>query len=178
MGLQGSSGLKRKLRRMERKLDEKPQRAVDRTATSIASNMRANVAFNDAIASSELLNGIVYRPHGKTGGSIISTAPHSGYVEFGTGPRHMSNPYTRRYRAPDFSGALVSALIEWAMIKPTLYVDDPQSVGWAVARRISGETERPGGTDPQPFFFPAWEHGKKRVVRSVETAVRSAVRYS
>ena len=183
MPLNGMRSLQRKIERMETKLDRKPQDAIEREAGRITSNMRANVAFNDAIASSELLNGITYRPH-DSGVVIASDAPYSGFVEFGTGPRHVYNPYTRRYSAPDFSGSLVESLRQWAYVKPTLTLasikfNSYESFAWAVARNISGESDDAiPGTDPQPFFFPAWESGKQRLINSVEIAVEGAVKYS
>lgn len=161
---------------MKRDLGRKPQRAVRRSAASTVSAMKRLVVEHDAVASTELFRGIHYESRGsKT--IIESSAPHSGYVEFGTGPKHTLNPYTRRYRKPEFSGALVASLIEWATIKPSLPVENPSAFGWAVARSISGEADGSiGGTEPQPFFVPTWEQKKTIMMDRVRDAVTDSVR--
>lgn len=183
MGLNGNRSLRKKLNRMETKLDRGTSTAVRRGSAAIVSSMKRRVVFNDAVASTELFRGIQHRVGaGGPGVSrriIESTAPYSGFVEFGTGPKHRINPYTNQYRKPRFSGSLVAALTEWAAMKPSLQTDNPGAVGYAVALSISGEAEGSiGGTEPQSFFFPAWDAGKPGLMSKVEGRVEKAVRFS
>lgn len=160
---------------MKTKLDRKPKRAARRSASSISTDMKRRVVQNDAVATTELYRGIGSIPT-LNGVKIVSNAGHSGFVEFGTGPKHVLNPYTRRYSKPNFSDALVGALIEWASVKPSLITDNPVAVGHRAAMAISGRADdHVGGTDPQPFFVPAWKEGKPVLVNRVEDAVEDAV---
>lgn len=173
------SRLRRKLKRIERKLDRKPRRAVKRGAAGTVADMKRNVIENDAVASTELFRGIGYSTEGENRIIIESEAGHSGFVEFGTGPKHIENPYTDHYSKPSFSGRLVAALTRWAAVKPTIPTDDvdPFSIGWAVARSISGEAEGSiGGQEPQPFFIPAWEQNRPAIVAMVDRAVERALK--
>lgn len=173
-------GLQRGIARMQRHLEREPRRSMERGATTLVADMRANVGHHDAIASTELLNGIqmtVRRGQTTDRVQITSLAGHSGFVEFGTGPKHIPNPYTRRYSKPTFSGGLISAIIKWVNVKPTIQAENPGALGWAIARVISGEAEDSvGGTKPQPFFFNAWEQKKPRIVAFVKQSARESTR--
>lgn len=177
MPLKGSRSLRRKLRRMDSNLDDNVDASVERSSAQAASIAKANVIENDAVASTELFRGIGYRSRGNR--TIIhSDAGHSGMVEFGTGPKHIINPYTERYETPDLSAELVSNLVKWAVQKPTLNPQNPNAFGWKVARTISGNTEAPGGTAPQPFFVPAWNETKPLMLSRVERSVSKTVKHS
>lgn len=183
MGAEGFEQAARKLERMGNDIEDNASNAVRRKSNEIAAQMKENIINHDAVATTELFRGItVLTGEGASAGSIFhavieSSAPHSGFVEFGTGAYHRPNSYTRRYTAPDLSGRLVAQLTEWATLKPSLHVADPASFAWAVAHKISGNTEEPGGTKPQPFFVPAWEAHEDRVVRRVGYAVERAASF-
>lgn len=171
------------IERMSDEIEHNATRAAERQAVSIAAEMKENVIAQDAVGSTELFRGIgVLTGAGATPWSsahivIESSAPHSGFVEFGTGPQHRSNRYTRRYGTPDLGGDLVANLVKWAELKPSLHVDNPIGFAWAVGQNISGNNpEVVGGTAPQPFFIPAWEANKKRLKRIVKFAVQRATR--
>lgn len=181
----GIQNMQQKIKRLGRRLEKEPRRSVERGAAAMVADMKAEIVENDAVASTELFRGIVINRgdvlHGD-GSSIrvVSTASHSGFVEFGTGAFHRPNPYTQRYEAPSFSGRLVSALIEWATIKPSVQTENPGALGWAVARVISGEaddTDRPPGTKAQPFFFITWKKHKSRIVARAASGMRRAARW-
>lgn len=155
----------RKLRKMGDEMEEAGGRAAGNASASIVAQMKETVVAQDAVASTELFRGIGYhRVMGHI--RIYSDAPHSGYVEFGTGPRHVFNPYTRKYGTPSFSSRLVGALARWAALKPSVAWIDPMGA----AMKISGNTEEPGGTDPKPFFVPTWESNRSLLVREVRVA--------
>lgn len=177
MGLNGLNSLTSKVQRMERDLDRKPKRTVSRHSARTVSTMKGNVVEQDAVASTGLFRGIHYRRVSPSRFIIESSAGYSGFVEFGTGPKHVENPYTDHYDKPEFSNQLVAALVKWASIKPSLPSIDPTEFGFKVAMSISGRADGSiGGTAPQPFFLPAWKAHKPLMIESVEEDVRDAVR--
>lgn len=173
MPISGLKSLQKKVRSAKRDLQRKPEKTAQRYAALIVAEMKRLVAQNDAYASGHLFRGIHYRNNGR---EIIieSTAPYSGFVEFGTGPKHIANPYTRRYRKPNFTPSLIGAIINWAKIKPTFVTNDPVSSGIAVARSISGEDGSVGGTEPQPFFIPSWQLYRGAMITAIGDDVGDA----
>lgn len=179
MPTRGMKSLVRRVESMKDDLDSKPERAVSNGAARTVATAKENVVAEDAVASTELFRGIQYR---KRGNRVVieSTAPHSGYVEFGTGQHHVLNPWTRRYKAPDFSPQLVGALTEWAVEKDAINraydIRDPVSFATAVGLRISGNVDgEMSGTEAQPFMRPAWNSNKPLLLQEVQKAVRDSV---
>lgn len=177
MGLNGLRSLANQVESMKDDLDDKPQAAVRRNAARTVASAKERVVQEDAVASTELFRGIGYKRRGSR--TIIeSAAPHSGFVEFGTGQQHITNPWTRHYKAPDFSPQLVGVLTEWVVQKPSLrgQIHDPVSFAEKVAWNISGNNpDRPSGSEAQPFFRPAWNRNKALLLEEVRFAVRNSI---
>lgn len=177
MTVRGLRGLQRKLETLRDEATDAPNRAIRRNAQHMTAEMKLRVAQQDAYASGTLFRGIGYRRTPGTDTTVIySRAGHSGYVEFGTGDKHVPNPYTERYSEPTFSPALVGALTQWATVKPTLQVGNTYGFATAVAYTISGRTDEPSGTPPQPFFYPTWTGNKPIMMTDVKAEFARAVR--
>lgn len=179
-GLQGLEGLERRVKKMKRDLQIKTDKAAREGLAHVEHAAKANVVENDSVASTELFRSFKVRHVPRYGSSrwvFENTADHAAFVEFGTGPRHRVNPYTRKFKAPPFTAKLVSEIRQWALVKPSLrgQITDLDVFAWRTARRIAGRSEgRLGGTDPEPFFVPAWQQQGWRVRMKIRQAFEEA----
>ena len=106
-------------------------------------------------------NGIITQADvrdGEAEAEVISTAPYSGYVEFGTGPRGAES---------------VKTLPEGMSLTAADYKDK----GWVlppdVAAKLGYQYTR--GQPAQPFMMPAFLSEKEKVVRVVQKGLLDAV---
>lgn len=180
--MEGTKRVVRKLKRVQKNLETKPDAAIQRELRKVQQRQRQKIVANNSIASQVLINGLDLRLRKVKGGSehaIQSTAPHSGFVEFGTGPRNVADSIDYQYSAPTLTDRLVFRIKAWMIMKGVApQTGSMDSSAFLIARRISttpyeGRTGPPG-TDPQPFFFNSmWEH--EHLLRS---AIRNAVKKS
>lgn len=174
MGIRGMNSLRRKVRRAEQRLDDSVNNAVERQAGQTVARMKRNVIQHNAVHTTELFRKIGYTQL-ETGTTVIySRAPHSAYVEFGTGAKQRPRAGIPHFPAPDYSNELVGALINWVLTKPYFEGDrsNPYVTANRIALSISGVAEGAvGGTDPQPFFLPAWFDKEDDFRRAVRNAV-------
>ena len=181
--MKGSRRLVRKLEKMKRNLETRPDQAVQRELNVIRNNQRRHIAANDTYASGALIRGLRIQqftvPNG-TSHRLVSEAPHSGFVEFGTGertrigPEHVYWGVERHYNAPRLTRRLVMAIKAWMMMKGiTPRTGSLETSSYLIARQISRRQypgrRRPPGTPAQPFFFEPLmvrEHVLRQAVRN------------
>lgn len=173
-----------KLKKVKKKLSLEPNMAVQRELRKVKAKQESRVVSNNSIASATLLSGIQlhHTKHDRgTAHKLISTAPHSGFVEFGTGPRNIADKIEYQYSAPTLTNRLVSNIKAWMILKGVVpMTGNLNQSAFLIARRISTSQyegrNAPPGTDPQPFFFgPMWEH-EHLLRNAVRKAVKKAVR--
>jgi hypothetical protein len=176
MGLRGMQSLRRKVRRGEQRLDDKVNNAIEREAGRTVAQMKGRVVENNTVHTTELFRKIGYTQL-ETGTTVIySRAPHSAYVEFGTGAKQRPRAGIPQFPAPDYSGELVGALINWVQTKPYFEGDrsNPYQTANRIALSISGVADNSaGGTDPHPFFLPVWFEKEDDFRRAVKFAVET-----
>lgn len=179
MTVKGLDKLRTKIERGKKQIERGTRRGIDRDAARTVHTAKSNIVEQDAVASTELFRSfaVIERtiPSDVYGVRIENTAGHAGFVEYGTGDKaRYASPFHKKFDSPEMSLRLVANLERWFIEKPSLYVENPTAAAWGSARIISGNTEHLSGTDPQPFFEPAWEANQKRFVWSVEHAVERA----
>lgn len=75
------------------KVDKLPNKVVKRLSEDGAKQAKETAMYMNAYDSGELVNGIIYEAS-ENKGKIVSTAPHSAFVEMGTGVVGKNNPNT------------------------------------------------------------------------------------
>lgn len=78
------------------KVSELPEKLVEKLTKDGAEIAQEMAIFMEAYDTGELVRGIVPEVREKSG-SIVSTAPHSAFVEMGTGIRGAENPNPNNY---------------------------------------------------------------------------------
>lgn len=76
----------------KRKVDKADERMVNELVDYGVKKAKEAAMYMDAYDSGDLVNGIVGEKV-ETLGSVVSTAPHSAFVEFGTGVRGMRSQH-------------------------------------------------------------------------------------
>lgn len=74
----------RKLKAYAKKVEDAPEKVVKELTEQGAEQAKDFAMYMNAYDTGELVNGIVAEASGSEG-RIVATAPHSAYVEFGTG---------------------------------------------------------------------------------------------
>lgn len=155
------------------RLDTHVPEVVHDRATKMAISAQDYVIAQDAIAHGILLEGIhatyEWFIPGNARIKVVSEAPYSGYVEYGTGIHAL--PLSPQYDAPDFSHALVHAILEWMIVKPSFTLRPTFHRALQISEKIS-ET----GTEAKPFMKPALRDHRYLLSRDVKSAVRKAIR--
>lgn len=82
----------RAVEKYRRKVDDAGERMVREMVDYGVKKAKEAAMYMDAYDSGELVNGIVGEQV-ETLGSVVSTAPHSAFVEFGTGVRGMGSQH-------------------------------------------------------------------------------------
>ena len=187
--MKGTRRLVGKLKRMKRNIEEKPSNAVDRELRTIRNNQRRHISANDTFASGALIRGLRIDRVPIAGGTthrLRSTAPWSGFVEFGTGgrtrigPEHVYWNVERHYNAPRLTRRLVTAIKAWMILKGiTPRTGDLDTSSYLIARQISREQypgrRQPPGTPAQPFFFEPLMVREHFLRRAVRNAVKKSI---
>lgn len=182
--MEGTQRTVRKLKKVKSNLSMDPDSAVQSELRQVKRAQEGKITSQNAVASRVLINGLRIRATSTKRGtrhSILSTAPHSGFVEFGTGPRNIATDIQYQYGAPSLTGRLVNNIKAWMILKGVAPATGSlDQSAFLIARRISntqyeGRTGPPG-TDPQPFFYNSmWEH-EHMLRAAVRNAVKKSVR--
>lgn len=156
----------RQFRRDIRKATDRGRQRFERTA-------KENIIENDAVASTELFRGIdSYSTDGfvrgfnateQAGARLLSRAPHSGYVEHGTG---MKGDGTY----PDPGNPSTVTIAQWMIDKPTM---NPGTHLWPRARHIAQNISEEG-VDSQPFFYDGVDAAMRRTTVASRMALNRA----
>ena len=196
--MRGAKRLIGKLQRMKKELDTRPQQAVEQELRVVRNMQRQRISSGVAIgganhrayATGTLIRGLRVRQvpiPGGSGVSLKSEAPHSGYVEYGTGMRSRIGPehaywgVGKDYNPPRLTNSLMSAINRWMIVKGiTPLTDSVSNSAWLIARQISRKQypgrKKPPGTPAQPFFWQPLMVREHFIRRAVRNAVRGAVR--
>lgn len=123
------------------------------------------------IVTRRIVHGLL-GPHDNPDGSISieSTAPWSGYLEWGTGsrqqqhPAHMRYNVFRKYKAPAFGNTLIDAIKRWMVMKGVQpesgsFEQSAENIAWSISNIGEGET----GTRAHPFFYPALLKNEQKI---------------
>ena len=107
----------------------------------------------DAYDSGELVNGIRVEKT-RLGGKVVSTAPHSAFVEFGTGIRGKNNPYP----LPGLAG--------WRYD-----VNEHGEAGWFYYKE--GAWHWTAGLPSRPYMYNAAKEVRKRLLKTAKEVMKS-----
>lgn len=167
MGSRDIKQFRRKLKRTKRDIEESRRTRPREAGQRFTWDAKQAIARQDANASGELFRGIGYKrvASGRDRTQVVleSTAPHSGFVEHGTGIKGdglypAGNPTTGR-------------IAEWITEKPTFRLRGPL---WPVASQIASNI-REKGTDPQPFFEGSVSDAWNRMLISLRFDLNEAL---
>jgi hypothetical protein len=168
MGAQQIKRFRRDLESGERQIRRGLHHAANRGGQRYETKAKRAIIEQDAVASTELFRGIESQAVRTTGTAVTATlrsrAPHSGYVEHGTGAKGDGT-----YPRPGNPSPVDIA--QWMVQKPTINAGEhlwPRAE--FIANRISEQ-----GVDAQPFFHDAVESGHFFTVQSLKRLVDDAL---
>lgn len=172
------------LERLKDNLDSKPQRAARRGLETIRSKQKRILVGNDTIAFRTLIEGLQIWELSHTEGTdltLVSEAPHSKFIEYGTGQHNRQADPEKQFDAPALTSRLVKNIKAWMIVKNiSPHTGSLNQSAYLIARAVSREPYEgrttPTGTHPQPFFYgPAWEY-RHMLVKNIKNAVRRSSR--
>jgi HK97 gp10 family phage protein len=166
-----ADSLARKIKRKKRRTRDKVDSEMRTSANRIRSAARRNIVDSDAVWTTQLFRSIEVDKRGWASYAVGTDVPYAAYVEFGTGSKNVADDPEFQFEAPEFSQALVGAIVEWVMTKPGFRRERTLSNAYKIAGSIAAE-----GTEDQPFLGPAYRANKRRTLASVRTAVRRGLR--
>lgn len=160
---------------------------IESVMRQAATRARTELRENDSVVTGELVSNTEYtrgnevsshavsQVSGGTYGTHIvrSGAPHSPFVEYGTGIRQRTRPQGQSFRAP--SVPPTGEIYEWMIEKGVT----PRAGNTMLeAAELIAQSIAAYGQSPHPFMRPAWHGvgGRQRLKRSHARAVRTALR--
>lgn len=118
-----------------KRVDELPSKVVKRLAEDGAKQSQEIAMYMNAYDSGELVNGIISETSGNKG-KIISTAPHSAFVEMGTGIVGKENP--------NQNGSIPGWVYD---------VNEHGEAGWTYFNEKDGKYHWTKGMPSRPFMY-------------------------
>lgn len=161
------------LENIKDELESEVDNSVETAANRFERAARRNIDSNDAKATGELKRKIYstkIQDSDTINYKVISSAPHSAYVEFGTGGK---NNATRAIFKFDAASPSVSEIEDWAYAKGITpdYYDTIRGMSQAIVDQIEEE-----GTPHQPYMRPAFHFNKVDAYEDVARGVNKAIR--
>lgn len=179
------------INRLIKKLEQLPEE-IEKTGTesikdglkTVEGRAKRNLRTNDTNWNKDIKRsmGVVpYTSGSYTGFSLVTTANHAPYVEFGTGSYFGTSSYPLpsdidHYDAPGYvSEELVENIEDWIKTKPVTprYYSTISDLANAIAHTIAEL-----GTQAQPFIRPAWYGYRDRLLKNVRNDIKRDVRRS
>ena len=153
----GDKKLIEKLKALNTDVTKVMEEVVLDTAADIQLNAKNTARAKKIWDQGELVQGITLNPVSNLSYNIISTASHSGYVEFGTGPQvqvpEEFRSYADRVRTMpkgDFQQGLRS-IRDWCRRHGL-----EENLAWVIFMSILRR-----GLHPRPFMFPSFIRGQR-----------------
>lgn len=155
--LEGLDEVLKNLEGMKPVVQKAAMKGLQAGALDIIADAQNNLRNNGSVVTGLLRqSGKVQKTDDSTidAGFFDTTNRSSGYaffVEYGRRAGKMPPPYE---------------LIQWAYKKLRLDAKAAASAGWALAKKIAKQ-----GTKPHPFFKPAVERNRKKIMQHVQVAI-------
>ena len=171
------------LEKAKDKLETRPVKSAKRSLETIRSRQKKILIGNDTIAFRTLIEGLRIGAISHTEGKdvmLVSDAPHSAFVEYGTGGYNRQAYSSKQFAAPPLTSRLVKNIKAWMIIKNiSPQTGSLDASAYLIARAVSNTQyearTRPTGTPAQPFFYgPAWEY-RHILVKGIKRSVRNSV---
>ena len=196
--MKGTQRTVRRLRKMKSDLQVHPYHEVLQQVNLIRLKQRGRLRAGfrgGTVASGSLLSGLNVDGFGDADGQHIrlqSQAPHSGYVEYGTGDYQSFNPahayygVGQQYRAPLFPvRILVAQIKQWMRLRGIIPLTGSlDQSAFLIAQEISRFNVHPtegvirtetAGTPAQPFFWMPIMTSEHDIRRAFRRGVRRSM---
>ena len=171
------------LEKAKNKLENRPVKSAERSLETIRSRQKKILIGNDTIAFRTLIEGLRIGSISHTEGEdvmLVSEAPHSAFVEYGTGGYNRQADPSKQFAAPPLTSRLVKNIKAWMIIKNiSPQTGSLDASAYLIARAVSNtqyeNRTRHTGTPAQPFFYrPAWDY-RHILVKGIKRSVRNSV---
>ena len=164
----------RKISRIQDRLKENVDDAVERSAQRITLEAVNNLRLNDTIATKTLIASTGYEKKSSSPNisyTIGSEADHAKYVEFGTGIYNVSSEPKFTFKAPKYvSHSEIRTWIEAKNIRPYSQGMDKRDLSYVIADDIENT-----GTPRQPYLRPAYISERPNLTRGIIQAVKQSI---